>query len=469
MTTFHIEHFGCRATQADASAIERQLVERGYAPVDEAGRADVVVVNTCTVTASSDSQARQAIRTIHRNNPRARIIVTGCYAQRAPEELARLEGVTWVVGNAQKPEIPYLLEEACDRAPSPNREPAGEESAAFVSLAEIAFDPMSLARAPAKILTGNMLEQTELLSAPVEGGEHGQTRPILKIQDGCNRRCSYCVIPFVRGPSRSLPPAQLIEEIRKLAVRGYREIVLSGINLGSYGRDLVPRTRFDDLVRRIVQETPLERLRISSIEPMDVTQDLVELFASTERIARHFHIPLQSGSDRILGAMHRWYRAAHYVRRIELIRERLPEAGIGADVIAGFPGETEEDHQATLALLAHLPLSYLHVFSFSKRPGTRAAELKGEVPAEEIKQRSRALRALAQQKSLAFCRAHLGRALRVLTLDRTGGDSGRVWTGALSGNYLNVRVAGAWPPNQMLDVVVTGLDGSSLIGEAPRN
>src|SRR3989442_3725968 len=221
---------------------------------------------------------------------------------------------------------------------------------------------MSLSPLPAKILSGDILEQNVLLATPVLGGEGSHTRPTLKIQDGCNSRCSYCVIPFVRGRSRSLAPESVIQEIRNLSEAGYQEIVLSGINLGTYGRDLSPRVEFEDLLRRILGETAIERLPATSIEPLDVTKDLVDLFASTDRIAQHFHMPLQSASDRILAAMHRWYRAEHYARRVELIHQRFPHAAIGADVITGFPGESEADHPATLTFIELLPFPYLHVF-----------------------------------------------------------------------------------------------------------
>ncbi len=462
MAFFYLQNFGCRATQADAAAIERQLVERGYVSVRAAARADVVVVNTCTVTASADAQARQAIRAIHRVNPSARIVVTGCYAQRAPEELAQLEGVQWVVGNSHKPQIPGLVDQMTGQSA---REAELASSAGFVPLAEIQTDPMSLARAPAKILTGDIFEQTTVLVGSVAGGEGGHTRPTLKIQDGCNNRCAYCVIPFVRGRSRSLPPADVLEEIRRLSAAGYREVVLSGINLGSYGRDLLPRVEFADLIRRILDESPLERLRISSIEPIDVTQDLIALFASTDRIARHFHIPLQSGSDRILAAMHRWYRTAHYARRLELIRELLPDTAIGADLIVGFPGETDADHRATVELVQQLPFTYLHVFTFSKRPGTKAAAMSNEVSPQVIKQRGKELRALAAEKSAVFRAAQLGRKLRVLTLNRAGNGPSGEWTDALSSNYLEVYVTGSWPANEMLDVRITAADGPHLAGE----
>src|SRR6266403_249440 len=394
MATFYIQQFGCRATQADGAAIERQLLDRGCTAASESASADVVVVNTCTVTASADAQARDAIRKLHAANPAARVIVTGCYAQRAPEELAALPGVSWVVGNSHKPQIPDLLQTLSSH-------PSTSASDGFFPAAALEADPMSLLRAPAKILTGDIFEQNVLLSAPVLGGEGNHTRPTLKIQDGCDSRCSYCVIPFVRGKSRSLPPEMVLQEIQRLSESGFREIVLSGINLGTYGRDLSPYVEFEDLLRRILDETSVERLRISSIEPLDVTQDLVELFAGTDRIAQHFHMPLQSGSDRILAAMHRWYRAEHYARRVELIHDRLPNAAIGADVITGFPGESEADHAATLEFISERPFTYLHVFSFSQRPDTKAATLSNEVPPAVIKRRARELRALSEAKASA--------------------------------------------------------------------
>jgi threonylcarbamoyladenosine tRNA methylthiotransferase MtaB len=256
----------------------------------------------------------------------------------------------------------------------------------------------------------------------------------------------------------------VIRELQNLSLAGYREIVLSGINLGTYGRDLSPGVEFEDLLRRILDEISVERLRISSIEPMDVTQDLVELFASTERLAQHFHMPLQSGSDRILAAMHRWYRAEHYARRAEIIRERLPHAAIGADVIAGFPGETEEDHAATLAFIEALPFAYLHVFSYSKRPGTKAASLSNHVPGAIIKRRARELRALGERKAAAFRRSQMGRKLRVLTL-HTSEARASEQTPALSTNYLRFLVDGVFPANQWLDVKASGCDGSSLIAQ----
>jgi threonylcarbamoyladenosine tRNA methylthiotransferase MtaB len=446
MTTFYIEQFGCRATQADGAAIERQLRDRGFSPAGDSSCADVVIVNTCTVTGAADAQARDAIRKLHARNPAARVIATGCYAQRAPEELAALPGVSWVVGNSHKPEIPWLMDATSETA-------AGRASNGFVPAGALGDEKLSLLHGPAKILTGNIFEQRALLAAPVIGGEGNHTRPVVKIQDGCNSRCAYCVIPFVRGRSRSLQPEQVIGEIARLSAAGYREIVLSGINLGTYGRDLSPRVELIELLRRVLDETGVERLRISSIEPMDVTEELIALFASSERLAQHFHMPLQSGCDRVLAAMHRWYRAEHYARRVELIRERLPNAAIGADVIAGFPGETDGEHAKTLAFIARLPFSYLHVFSYSMRPGTRAAALKDQVPTQVVKSRARELRALGERKMKEFRLSQVGRQLQVLTLrnEQHPADA----TPAISTNYLQVRVRGKFPSNGWLDVRIS--------------
>lgn len=485
MATFYIENFGCRATQADAAAIERQLLSRGYALADTAASADLVVVNTCTVTAAADSQAREAIRRLHRASPAARIVATGCYAQRAPEELAALPGVVWVVGNSHQAEIPRLVSQLLAGPPLSSitelipREPrCGSEN--FVPLGQLDAAPPSLAHGPAKILSGDILTLAEVQVAPSMGGQAGRTRPVLKIQDGCNHRCAYCVIPMVRGRSRSLAPARVVEQIHDLVAAGAKEVVLSGIDLGSYGRDLAPREALGDLLQRILDQTPLERLRLSSIEPMDVTQDFADLIASAPRIAPHFHIPLQSASDRILARMHRWYRAAQYRRRIELIGERLPHAAIGADVIAGFPGESEEDHQSTLDFVAALPFTYLHAFAFSKRPGTTGAALSDEVTRAVIERRSKELRALGAAKAAAFRALQVGRTLRVLTLNRHGdAEDGACaakafsdtdqWTAALSGNFLKVRVAGHWSANTWLDVRVAST-GPHLTGQplSPR-
>ena len=440
MATFFIENFGCRATAADAAALYGALVADGWRPVSEPAGADLVVLNTCTVTAAADSQARDALRKIHGANPGARIVVSGCYAQRAPEEVAAIEGVEWVVGNSHQARIPQILRE----------NPAIRAGKDFLSLAELGGDDLSLARGPAKILTGDIFAQSAVQVAPAAQIAFDRTRPILKIQDGCNHRCSYCVIPLVRGRSRSLPPDEVVRQARALSDAGAKEIVLSGINLGSYGGDLSPRVELQGIVRRILEETVVDQIRFSSIEPQHVTEDFVALVASERRIARHFHIPLQSGSDRILRAMGRWYRSTHYAERLALICRRLPDAALGADVIVGFPGEADADFRATQEFIERLPFTYLHVFSFSERPGTAAAALAGRVPPQTIRERARALRELGQQKSATFRAAQQGCTMRALTLARGGSD----WTEALTGNYLRVPVPGRHPANQWREVTI---------------
>src|SRR3954471_20261761 len=341
--TFFVQNFGCRATQADGAAIERQLMQRGLAPAVAREQAAVVVLNTCTVTAEADKEARAAIRRVHRENPESKILVTGCYAQRAPQEIAELPGVTWVVGNSHKSKVAEVI------AP-----------ANFVSLS-------SLVPTSDSIFVSDIFAHTELLAAPVfEASTHSEkTRPNLKVQDGCNNRCSFCIIPFTRGQSRSLDLNEAVREVDELVAAGYKEVVVSGINLGRWGRDFGRQARFEDLVRGILERTTLEKLRISSVEPMDWSDELIELVASSPRIAKHAHVPLQSGSDAILRRMHRKYRPWHYEERIRKIRAAMPDAAIGADVMVGFPGETDELFEESRAFMESLPFTYLHAFTYS--------------------------------------------------------------------------------------------------------
>ena len=332
----------------------------------------------------------------------------------------------------------------------------------FVPAAHLAGQALSLAHGPAKILTGDIFAERAFRADGAIPASGDRTRPIFKIQDGCNNRCSYCVIPFVRGRSRSLPPDDVVRGVRALIASGAREIVLSGINLGSYGRDLAPRASLGELVPRILDETDLEQLRFSSIEPQDVTEDFVSLVAAADRIAPHFHVPLQSGSDAVLHAMHRWYRAGLYAERIQLIRRLLPSAAIGADVIAGFPGETPEDFQATVDFIERLPFTYLHVFSFSPRPGTAGAELGSAVPEAVIHERARTLRQLGQRKAAEFRASQTGSTLRALTLARSGDN----WTEALTGNYLKVRISGRHPANEWREVQVDS-DSNTVVPSEP--
>ncbi|MFQ5778444.1 MAG: tRNA (N(6)-L-threonylcarbamoyladenosine(37)-C(2))-methylthiotransferase MtaB [Terriglobia bacterium] len=442
---YHVENFGCRATQAEGTALEEGFRARGYQRAGDTAAADLVVINTCTVTASADQQARQYVRHIHRRNSAARILVTGCYAQRAPEELAALPGVTWVVGNSHKAEIPAVIERAL---PAHGRD--------FIPVARLGS---------AKVITENICARTPLAATPVFEGEGGRTRPTLKIQDGCNNRCAYCIIPFVRGRSRSLPPADVIAQITRLEAAGTKEVVLSGVDLGSYGRDVRPRASLVELTARILAETSIPLVRFSSVEPEDLTDEFLSLVASTQRIARHLHAPLQSGSDRVLRRMRRWYNRAEYAERIEAAASALPNLGLGADVMVGFPGETEEDFRATYGLVEQLPFTYLHVFGYSPRPGTAAAGLPARVPPRVSKERNRALRLLAAEKGERFRRAQLHCRLRVVTLATTNPDGTR---NALSENYLKVRLPATSPPNRLLTVRVTRVDGNELWAEPER-
>ena len=437
---FIVQNFGCRATQADGAAIEQQLCSRGLARAESISHADIVVLNTCTVTAAADHDARAAIRKVHRENPGARILVTGCYAQRAPEEVAGLPGVTWVVGNSHKHLVPDVVT-------------GGDGS--FIPLDRVALS------SPAFTLTGDIFAHTELIAAPVFSGDEiaGRTRPNLKVQDGCNNRCSFCIIPSVRGQSRSMKLDRVIAEANALVSAGYREIVLSGINLGQWGRDFQPQARFVHLLRGLLEHTDVQKLRISSVEPMDWSDDLIALVASSPRICKHAHVPLQSGSDRILRRMYRRYRPWHYAEKIRKICEAMPDAAIGADVMVGFPGETDEMFEQSRSFIEHLPFTYLHVFTYSSRPGTPSAAMPDQIPVNVARERNRILRELAAEKNLAFRRNFIGRSLNVITL-QTGGDG---WTEALSDNYLQVCVAGQHRANRALTVAVTECGDGNLL------
>jgi len=427
MPRFFIQNFGCRATQADGAALEAQLTARGLESASARDAADIVILNTCTVTSSADEDLRQTVRRVHRENPQGRILVTGCYAQRAPEELAAMAGVEWVVGNSHKTEIADLL-----------------------------------AGAPyhGQIFVGDIFSRQDFLTAPVMDAGADRARPNLKIQDGCNNRCSFCIIPFVRGHSRSSSPDLVVEQIRNLAGR-YREVVLSGINLGRWGREPGSSMRLAGLIRRLLLETGIERLRLSSVEPMDFSDDLLGLMAESPRIAKHVHTPLQSGSDRVLRRMHRKYRPRHYAERILKARGLMPDAAIGADVMTGFPGETGDEFEESRAFIESLPFTYLHVFTYSERPGTLAAEMSDPVPVHVRKERSRVLRALAAKKNLEFRCRMIGRKLSAVTLEEA--------RAAMSDNYIKVQLATEHRPNQMIEVEVGGLTESGVSEAAPDN
>jgi threonylcarbamoyladenosine tRNA methylthiotransferase MtaB len=480
MGTFHILNFGCRASQADGAAIKQQLLQAGLEEVASLEESQVAILNTCTVTATADAEVRQFVRRIHRRNPQCRILVTGCYAQRAPEEIARLAGVAWVVGNSHK----HLVSTVVTKLPGPvaNAAPphAGEPPLVQIQAPKnsdewrVTSDKQARAshqspnqpitRSPdspdsAQVLVGEITEEFHF--APVFPDD--RTRPTLKIQDGCNARCSFCVIPAVRGRSRSLPPGQVLAEVRQLEQAGYQEVVLSGINLGRFGRDLDQRSGFLEILERLLGETSIARIRISSIELMDVSAALIRLVAQEPRLAQHFHIPLQSGCDRILRLMNRRYWARHYAERILAIHDEIPNCGIGADVMVGFPGETGQDHASSLRFIDSLPFTYLHVFPYSARPGTPAATAPAQVNGRLARERSQEIRAVIAAKRAAYLAAQVGRSISALTLGEVE-DGARV---ALTTNYLKVVLPGSEvPANRLVNVWVGRASTNQLFGYA---
>jgi threonylcarbamoyladenosine tRNA methylthiotransferase MtaB len=416
-----IQTFGCRASQADGAAIAASLEERGWSAVSSPNAADLVVLNTCTVTHAADIDARRFVRGIHRDHPAAKILITGCYAQRASQELTTIEGVNWVVGNSHKTQIPDIVS-------------GREEYHGQVFLSDISA-------------------QRDFLATPVRDIREDRTRPNLKVQDGCSNRCSFCVIPSVRGRSRSAPLTNILEQIRHLS-QSYAEVVLSGINLGRWGRDLPERWRFADLLGAILRETDLRRLRISSIEPMDWSDALLELVAGEPRIAKHVHLPLQSGSDAVLKRMFRKYRTRHYASRLARVRELMPDAAIGSDVMTGFPGETEAEFAETVSFIEQQPFTYLHVFTYSERPGTLAAERGGPVPMDVRRERTRILRELGDRKNREFRRRMLGKTLAAVTLEQPGM--------ALTSNFLKIEMASERRPNQLIDLAIGSISETGL-------
>ncbi len=412
MKKVFVQSFGCRASQADGAAIESDLERAGYQAVRSAAQAELIVLNTCTVTHNADVDARRVVRSFHRDRPSADILVTGCYAQRAPEEIANIQGVRWVVGNSHKTQIASIVESVHESYHG-------------------------------RILAGDIAAQREFDATPVRDVREDRTRPNLKIQDGCGNRCSFCIIPSVRGRSRSAALTSIVEQVNDLASR-YCEVVLSGINLGRWGRDLPGQSRFADLLRVLLRETHIKRLRISSVEPMDWSDDLLRLMASESRIAQHVHIPLQSGSDAVLKRMFRKYRSRHYATRLELAHRLMPDAAIGADVMTGFPGETDAEFAETVQFIRDQPFTYLHVFTYSERPDTAASTYQAPVPMEVRRERTGVLRALSDEKNLHFRRRMLGRSLSVVTLEQRGI--------ALSTNFLRVELASEPEPNHLLEV-----------------
>jgi threonylcarbamoyladenosine tRNA methylthiotransferase MtaB len=478
---YHVENFGCRATQADGAALERQFEERGFIRASTPAQAAVVVINSCTVTSAADQDARAAIRRVQRQNPEAQIVVTGCYAQRAPEEVAALPGVSLVVGNSHKHQLAEIVLRQTFAS--------AEARINFVPLANLT--EIQELRTENSIFVSDIFAHTELIAAPVFDAANERTRPNLKVQDGCDNRCSFCVIPYVRGQSRSLSLNRIIHEVNTLVDSGYREVVISGINLGRWGRDLAVSSQLSAvseskqqpglvcpersegtdelrlalLVRAILDRTSLEKLRISSIEPMDWSDELISLVASSPRIAKHAHVPMQSGCDAVLRRMHRKYRPWHYREKIEKIRAAMPDAAIGADVMVGFPGETDAEFDDTRRMIEDLPFTYLHVFTYSARPGTPAADMTNQVPVQVARARNRVLRDLAARKKLAFMRGFVGKTVELITLNVVGHNGDAEFTETLTDNYLKLRLEGRHEPNRWMRAHVEDAIDGALLGE----
>ncbi len=413
-----ITTLGCKLNQYESERIREQLMRRGYdiVPYDET--ADVYVVNSCTVTAKSDRDTRRLARQGKRRNPDSLVVVTGCYAEVGGDKLAQIEEIDVILGNTEKDAIASHVPPGAD-------------------LVEDDDEPQS----------------EQLIEAFAD-----HTRAFVKVQEGCNAHCTYCIIPQARGPSRSVPPVEVVKQVEKLVESGHPEVVLIGVHLGWYGRDIPEESvALDDLARWLCEIPGLHRLRFSSIEPCEVTAGIIDLVARHPRVCRHLHLPLQSGSDPVLEAMGRPYSAPFYEALVGRVREASPLASIGADVMVGFPGETDELAEETRSLLERLPLSYLHVFSYSPRPGTPAAEMPDQVPPEAKKERSRALMGISAEKRQAFAQQNVGEELEVVVEQPLEGDEGHVI--GVSDNYLRVRFPGS-PAlrGQVVRVRVTSAD-----------
>ena len=467
-STFHVENFGCRAARADGEAICDRLRASGLSELHPS-QAEVVVVNTCSVTAEADRAARAFIRRTHRLNPAASIVVTGCYAQRAPQELAHLTGVAAVVGNSHKALAPEIVLSLLG-SEAPRASDGLVQLRAATNLKRAKSEQLA---APQVVVWADDAFAHSFLEGP-QIAPGAQTRPNLKIQEGCGNRCTFCVIPSTRGPSKSLPHAAVLRQVEGFVAAGGNELVLSGINLGRWGWDLsdsVPRT-LADLVRKIFEQTSLPWLRLSSIEPMDWDEELIGLMAEFggSRLARHAHLPLQSGSDAVLRRMHRRYRPWHYAEKVAaLVQAAGAELTLGADVMVGFPGETDAEFEETAALIESLPFGYLHLFPFSPRPSTIGCALHAERPvaAEAVEERMKALRTLAAQKSAAHRRCFVGRELVAITLHTPAELAARDRTLALSENFLPVEIVGRIEANQLVRSRVTGLNAEGMLEAVP--
>jgi threonylcarbamoyladenosine tRNA methylthiotransferase MtaB len=440
--------FGCRVNQADSLGFEEELLAAGAISASPQ-EADVVVVNSCSVTASADQGTRQTLRRIARDNPGARIIVTGCYATRRPDEVAALPGVERVVLNDDKPRLMQLLRrpEGTAEGPKTAEKTLGSAFLAVSAVASGSDGPCG---------------------ATIEPGVAGRTAFTLRVQTGCAEPCSYCIIPTTRGTPRSVAIDEILREVERVTTAGFKEIALTGVHLGSYGRDLEPRVALIDLLRALNDEVlgpgsvrlqpdrdPSILFRISSLEPMDCSRDIVDLVASSDRFAPHFHLPLQHASNRVLAAMRRPYTIEYYAALVDDIRSRIPDASIGSDIIVGFPGETDEDFDRLVAYLEGSPLTHIHVFPYSDRPGTPASAMAGKVNGVVVRERGRIVRDIGHRLSRRFHGSQVGTTHRALTLE----DG----TLVVTGNYQKVRIPPGRMRNEWVRVRLTSQDYGELL------
>ena len=433
MPTFKISTLGCKVNQSESEAIARQFETYDWLPAGHNGASEITIINTCTVTQKASMQSRQAVRQAIRANPNSRIVVTGCYAQTEPKALEKINGVHYIIGNADKHRIGEILA-------------AGRNSADGHT-----------------VTINNDIRLSDQLKPSPTAVSSSRTRPFLKIQDGCDAFCTYCIVPHARGPSRSLPVDNVLEDIKALSVVGYREIVLTGIHLGRYGCDLIPATPLCELLDRIDRSKLIQRVRLSSIEPLELTDDLIQRVADSPRFCRHFHIPLQSGNDPILNKMKRPYTVDIFRQRVAKIRDQIPDAAIGVDTLIGFPGETDAAFSNTYDLINELPITYLHVFPFSARPGTPAARYPDKVAPDVIKERGEKMRGLGQAKRLHFHRNFIGKEVEILVETTRHAATGLLK--GLSSNYIPVLVkAGDDQMNKLVSEKLTDQIDNALMG-----
>jgi threonylcarbamoyladenosine tRNA methylthiotransferase MtaB len=430
--TFKIITLGCKVNQHESASLEKQLKETGWAGAGKDGKADLVIINTCIVTQRASYQSRQAIRRAIRENPGCTAAAIGCYGQVFPDELKEIKGVDIIAGNADKLNLPQILLDNSQKC-----------------------NPY--------VISNDFSKSKEFVYIPA-GGLSGRTRASLKIQDGCNSFCSYCIVPFARGPIRSLDPSKVIESIHDLSEAGYREAVLTGIHLSKYGADLGDGKTLKDLLIRIDNEKLPLRIRLSSLEPNEIDEEIIEMIGSCSWLCRHLHIPLQSGDDRILKRMNRRYTSQDFAGLVNMVFKKVPLAAIGLDIIVGFPGEEDSAFENTLSLVNNLPVSYLHVFPFSPRKGTPAAKFSGQVNQKVIKDRAAELRRLGMKKKETFHRSCIGEEFKVIVTGRHPGAKGIIE--GISDNYLNVVLQSSDEcKNRLLTVRITEISEVDVMGE----